>query len=308
MKRLSILSTLCAFFMHFAYQLDAQEIKYNFTVNTPRLQTAEPQTLEILKKNLVEFLNNQKWTDADLQEEEKINCNIQLNISIDKSPTEFEATMSILATRPVYGSTYESVIFQYQDDKVNFTFEPGNIFTFTPNTYSNNLTSILAYYSYLIIGLDNDSFEDHGGEAMYDRAQEIVSVLPTGISQAEGAGWMVNSASKNNLTRYFLVENLKSKKLSDWRTGWYEYHLHGLDLASGDITNARKNMVNALKLMEKSFDQYNTSLVISLMANIKTPELVDIFRPADKVDKDEVYRILGKFNPSGRQNLIDLQR
>ena len=303
MRHLFIITTILVNLFLVSNNLIAQEIKYNFTINTPRLFTAEPQTLEVLKKNLIEFLNNQKWTDEDIKDEEKINCNIQLNISKDKSPTEFEATMTILATRPVYASTYETVIFQYQDEKVNFIFEPGNIFTFTPNTFSNNLTSILAYYSYLIIGLDHDSFQDQGGEEMYDKAQDIVNVLPTGITQTDDAGWMVNSASKNNLTRYFLVENLK-----DWRTGWYEYHRQGLDLASSDITNARKNILNALKLMEKSFDQYNNSLVISLMANVKSSEIVDIFRPADKADKDEVFRVLGKLYPSGRSNLIDLQR
>jgi len=308
MRHLFIITTILVNLFLVSNNLIAQEIKYNFTINTPRLFTAEPQTLEVLKKNLIEFLNNQKWTDEDIKDEEKINCNIQLNISKDKSPTEFEATMTILATRPVYASTYETVIFQYQDEKVNFIFEPGNIFTFTPNTFSNNLTSILAYYSYLIIGLDHDSFQDQGGEEMYDKAQDIVNVLPTGITQTDDAGWMVNSASKNNLTRYFLVENLKSKKLKDWRTGWYEYHRQGLDLASSDITNARKNILNALKLMEKSFDQYNNSLVISLMANVKSSEIVDIFRPADKADKDEVFRVLGKLYPSGRSNLIDLQR
>lgn len=308
MRHLFIITTILVNLFLVSNNLIAQEIKYNFTINTPRLFTAEPQTLEVLKKNLIEFLNNQKWTDEDIKDEEKINCNIQLNISKDKSPTEFEATMTILATRPVYASTYETVIFQYQDEKVNFIFEPGNIFTFTPNTFSNNLTSILAYYSYLIIGLDHDSFQDQGGEEMYDKAQDIVNVLPTGITQTDDAGWMVNSASKNNLTRYFLVENLKSKKLKDWRTGWYEYHRQGLDLASSDITNARKNILNALKLMEKSFDQYNNSLVISLMANVKSSEIVDIFRPADKADKDEVFRVLGKLYPSGRSNLIHLQR
>jgi len=295
-------------FICFSASLSAQEIQYTINVNTPKLQTADPATIETFKKTIIDFLNNQAWTDESVKDEEKIKVNLQITISNDPSPTQFEASLAILATRPVYGSTYESVIFQYVDDKVNFNFEPGNSYTFNINTYSDNLTSILSYYSYLILGLDKDSFADHGGDAMFEKAQQVVNVLPTGISQGATAGWDVNSASRNNQTRYYLIENLNNKKLSAFRTGFYEYHLHGLDLFSSDILGARKNMINALKSWEKSYDSYNTALIISLMANIKTDELVDIFKPAEKTEKEEVARILSKLNPSGRQKLIDLQR
>jgi hypothetical protein len=288
--------------------LNGQEIKYNIKVVAPRLQTADPQTLTQLEKNLNEFLNNQQWTDVEVEDEEKINCNLQLNISADKSATSFEASLSILATRPVYGSTYESVIFQYVDDNVLFSYEPGITFTFNANTFSDNLTSILAYYSYIILGLDKDSFQEKGGQAMYGIAQQIVNTLPTSLSQDNAQGWSVNSATKNNKSRYYLVENLLNSKLNNWRTGWYEYHLQGLDRCFSNISDARHNIVNALKLMEQSYDQYPTSLMISLAANFKTNELVELFKPAGTEEKNDVFRFLNKTYPSGRQNFIDLQR
>lgn len=299
---------LLFFFLTQWYITTAQEINYSIKVVAPRLQTADPQTITQLEKNLNEFLNSQQWTDIEVQEDERINCNLQLNISADKSPTTFEASLSILATRPVYGSTYESVLFQYVDDHVLFSYEPGLTFTFNANTFNDNLTSILAYYSYIILGLDKDSFQEKSGQSMYSIAQQIVNTLPTNLAQDNTQGWSVNSATQNNKSRYYLVENLLNSKLNNWRTGWYEYHLQGLDRCYTDIKDGRHNIVNALKLMEQSYDQYPTALMISLAANYKSNELVELFKPADKDEKDEVFKFLNKIYPSGRQNFIDLQR
>lgn len=284
----------------------AQEINYTVSVNTPTLQVADPQVFKALETAVRDFLNNQQWTDIEVKEEERIKCNLQINLAKEFSEKDFQVSLSFLATRPVYGTTYESVIFQFVDERVMFSFEPGSTFIFSPTSYSDPLTSVLAYYSYIILGLDRDSFKDKGGDPMYSRAQDIVSTLPTSIANGDDYGWSVARVGQNK-TRASLVENLQSPKLNDFRTGFYEYHRQGLDLAGMDISGSRTNMLNAVKMFEKSYDGYINSMVINLMGNIKGRELAEVFKPAPGSEKSEIYRILLKIDPAGSRNYIDLR-
>ncbi|MBK7602379.1 MAG: DUF4835 family protein [Saprospiraceae bacterium] len=284
----------------------AQEIKYNVSVNTPTLQMADPAVFKSFEKSVNEFLNNQRWTDLEVKEEEKVNVNVQFNLVKEFSERDFLFSISILATRPVYGTSYESVIFQYVDEKVAFTYEPGFAFIFNSNSYNDALSSVMGYYSYIILGLDKDSFADHSGSEMYSLAQTIMTSLPNNIANGDEFGWSVSKVGLNKVRSSF-IENLLSPKLNDFRTGFYEYHRQGLDLSSTDIVNARKNMINAMKQIESSYDSYVNSLVVNLMGNIKGKELVEIFKPADKAEKQEIYKILTKIDPAGLQNYVDLR-
>jgi len=286
--------------------LGAQEIKYNISVNTPTLQIADPNVFKSFDKSVLEFLNNQRWTDIEVKDEEKINVNLNFNLVKELSEREFIFSISILATRPVYGTNYESVIFQYVDDKAAITYEPGFAFIFNPSAFNDNLTSILGYYSYLILGLDRDSYADRGGNEMFALAQTILSSLPPSYANNDEAGWSVSKVGLNKVRSSF-VENILSPKLNDFRIGFYEYHRQGLDLSSTDVEGARKNIINAMKGFEKSYDSYVNSLMINLMGNIKGKELVEIFKPAPKNEKQEIYKILAKLDPAGLQNYVDLR-
>ena len=284
----------------------AQEIKYNISVNTPTLQIADPNVFKSFDKSVIEFLNNQKWSDIEVRNEERLNVNLNFNLVKELSEREFVFSLSVLATRPVYGTGYETVLFQYVDDKVAISYEPGFAFIFNPNTFNDNLTSILAYYSYIILGLDRDSYAEKGGSDMFAVAQTIVQSLSPSYANNDEAGWSVSKVGLNKVRTSF-VENLLSPKLSDFRTGFYEYHRQGLDLSSTDIENARKNIIGAMKGFEKSYDSYVNSLMINLMGNLKGKELVEIFKPAPKSEKQEIYKILAKLDPAGLQNYIDLR-
>ncbi len=290
----------------FSTSVFTQEIRYTISVNTPTLQMADPAVFKSFEKAVTEFLNNQRWTDLEVKDEEKINCSVTFNLVKELSERDFIFSMSLLATRPVYGTSYESVLFQYVDEKVALTYEPGFAFIFNANSYNDQLTSILGYYSYIIIGLDKDSFADHGGSEMYTLAQTIMSSLPNNVANGDENGWSVSKVGLNKVRSSF-VENLLSPKLNDFRTGFYEYHRQGLDLSSTDVENARKNMLNALKQIESSYDSYVNSLVVNLIGNIKGKELVEIFKPASKAEKAEVYKVLTKIDPAGLQNYVDLR-
>lgn len=284
----------------------SQEINYSLSVNTPTLQIADPNVFKSFEKSVAEWLNNQKWTNLEVKDEEKINCSITFNLVKELSERDFTFSVSLLATRPVYGTSYETVLFQYVDDKVSLSYEPGFAFIFNPGSYNDQLTSILGYYSYIILGLDKDSFSDRGGSDMYTLAQTIMASLPNNIANGDENGWSVSKVGLNKVRSSF-VENLLSPKLNDFRTGFYEYHRQGLDLTATDVENARKNMLNALKQIESSYDAYVNSLVINLIGNIKGKELVEIFKPASKAEKTEVYKFLTKVDPAGLANYVDLR-
>lgn len=309
MKRMNKRYTFLMFFLliAFIYKGYGQEFAFTVKVNTPTLQIADPGIFKNFEKTIIEFLNNQRFTDMELRDEEKIKVTLNFNLVKEQSEKDFVFSLAILAVRPVYGSSYESVIFQYVDDKVVFSYEPGNALIFNPNTYNDNLTSILGYYAYIILGLDRDSFAEKGGDQMYVNAQTVMGSLPTGISNGDDYGWAANRAGLNK-SRSSFVENLLSPKLNDFRVGFYEYHRQGLDLASTNIDDARKNIINAMKSIEKSYDTYTNAIEINSFGTIKGNELVEIFKPASKTEKQDIYKIMSKLDPAGLQKYIDLRQ
>jgi len=288
------------------YRSFSQEIAFTVKVNTPTLQIADPTVFKNFEKSLTEFLNNQRFTDIEVKDEERIKVSLNFNLVKEQSEKDFIFSIAILAVRPVYGTNYETVIFQYIDDKVLFSYEPGNALIFNPNSYNDNLTSILGYYAYVILGLDRDSFADKGGDAMYAHAQSVLGSLPTGISNGDDYGWSANKAGLNK-SRASFIENLLSPKLNDFRIGFYEYHRQGLDMASSNVEESRKNIVNAMKSIEKSYDTYVNSLMINVFGLNKGNELVQIFKPAPKNEKQDIYKIMSKLDPAGLQKFMDLR-
>lgn len=159
------------------YQSFSQEIAFTVKVNTPTLQVADPAVFKNFEKSVTEFLNNQRFTDIEVKDEERIKVSLNFNLVKEQSEKDFIFSIAILAVRPVYGTNYETVIFQYIDDKALFSYRQGNALIFNPNSYNDNLTSILGYYAYIILGLDRDSFADKGGDAMYAHAQMSLGVF-----------------------------------------------------------------------------------------------------------------------------------
>ncbi len=229
MKRMIMRCTflIALLLIFFSFKGFSQEFAFTVKVNTPTLQIADPGIFKNFEKSILEFLNNQRFTDMDLRDEEKIKVTLNFNLVKEQSEKDFVFSLAILAVRPVYGSSYESVIFQYVDDKVVFSYEPGNALIFNPNSYNDNLTSILGYYAYIILGLDRDSFAEKGGDQMFVNAQTVIGSLPTGLSNGDEYGWGANKAGLNK-SRSSFVENLLSPKLNDFRIGFMNITDKGL--------------------------------------------------------------------------------
>ncbi|MEO1627922.1 MAG: DUF4835 family protein [Bacteroidota bacterium] len=288
MKRLllSLCSLLCAI------SLTAQEINATITVNTPQLRLVDPAIFQDMKNVLENFMNNQKWTSDYFEFEERINCNIQLTITEEVSEVSFKANMQIQATRPVYGSTYETVILSHNDKDISFEYQPNQPVEYIPNGYSSNISSILSFYVYYVLGLDYDSFAPFGGEELFQTAQEIVNTIPPNVA-SRFKGWR---SLDNNRNRFWMIENMLNPRVRPFRKALYDYHRQGLDVMHDDVVAGRAIMEQALTQVEKVNKAYPNSMVIQMFVNSKSSEIIEIYKEGNSSQKSQVRRIMSRID------------
>ena len=285
--------------------LEAQEFIFSIEVNAPTLQTTDPKIFKELESKLIEFLNNRKWTGDSYEEHERIKCNLILTIKNELSATAFGADLSIQATRPVYGSNYETPLLNHLDKEFTFMFEETTPVIYSENIFNDNLTSTLAFYVYYILGLDHDSYMLYGGDPYFQKANEIINTLPGDFLTDGQSGW---ASKANGRNRYFMIENILSPRSRPYRRALYDYHRLGLDLMHKDPQIGKGAIVGALKDVEQVSNDYVNSMIVQMFANAKAQELNEIFALADRNQKNEVYRIMTGIDPANRNKYIPIRR
>ena len=209
----------------------AQELRCNVQILSNQIQGTNKQIYKTLQQDIYEFMNNRIWTNQKFENNERIECKILINL--DKhTGDEFSGSMTVSSRRPVYNSSYNTTMFQYKDNDIQFRYLENQPLEFDINSFKSNLTSILAYYAYIIIGLDFDSFSPMGGTPYYNKAQQIVS----NAQNARGKGWKAFESRRN---RYWLVENILNNEYGPVREFLYQYHRKGLDQMHDDQAQAR---------------------------------------------------------------------
>lgn len=267
----------------------AQDFTTQVTINTPQTQTVDPQVFRNLKVAIEEFMNTRDWIEDNFEPGERIELNIIITIEKENSPTDFEGQMTIQASRPVYNSGYNSVLFQSLDKDFAFTYGEFERLDFSENTFTSNLTSILAFYAYVILGLDYDSFSELGGTEHLQKAQDILNAVP----ESAGNGWKPGGGIANR-SRYWLIENLLNARMQDMRRSMYQYYMLGLDQVTQE-GKAGKGLTSVLKALRKvqAANQNNpNSMWVQLFADTKRGEIVELFKVADFNTKREVYGIM----------------
>ncbi len=272
--------------------LKAQELNANVVVNYQNVQTTETRVFEDMQKSFSQFLNNRKWTDDVFATEERINCNFIINIERMPSIGNFEATVQIQSSRPVYNSNYESIIFNFADRDWHFQYVESQPLEFNPNSFINNLTSILAFYANILIGLDYDTFSELGGTEYYEKARQIVN-----NAQQQGPGWD-QFGSNGRRNRYWLVENLLNQQMAPIRQGLYTYHRKGLDTFSSSEEDSRKNILSALNEMQKISKLFPQNILLVTFFDAKNDELINIFSKGEGQVRKNAYNALVEINPT----------
>jgi hypothetical protein len=285
MKRYIILSmVLCL-----AMVAQAQEFQSKVTINTPKLQSVDPKIFVTLQNSIRDMLNNTKWTDDAFEQIERIQLTITINITEETSATSFKADMAIQAVRPVFNSTYETVIFSYQDQDVQFAYEEYQPVQFSKNTFTDNLSSILGFYAYSILGLDYDSFSELGGDDLFQEAQNIVSTIPSNVAQSAGGWTSIESGQRN---RYWLIENILNPRMIPYRKAMYLYHRGGLDRMADDTATGVTACATAITQLAEANKAYRNSMILQIFAQSKSNEILQIFIGADVAQKQRVYKAM----------------
>ncbi len=281
---------LILFFVLHAGLLPAQELQCQVVVNAERAQTTDRQVFRDMENAFARFMNDRKWMDDFFMPEEKIHCNIVITIDQMISVSSYRATVQIQSSRPVYHTSYESLVFNFADRDWVFEYVESTPLDFNENQFTSNLTSMLAYYAYIIIGIDYDTFSKFGGTPMFQKALNVVNVA----QNTELPGWR---AFQNNRNRYWLIDNLLNQNLQPIRAGYYLYHRQGLDIMIDKPDEARKNILQCLKDIKTADTQLPNSILKISFFDAKADELTDIFKQAQPAIKNEAYNLLAQLNP-----------
>ncbi|MCD4769590.1 MAG: DUF4835 family protein [Bacteroidales bacterium] len=276
---------------------NAQELNCSVQVSGQRIQGSNREVFQTMQKELYEFMNNTVWTNHVYSYSERIDCNILINLTDQLSADEFRGTIRINARRPVYNTTYNTTMLNCVDNNFQFRYVEFVSLEFDPTIHRSNLTSVLAYYAYLILGFDYDSFSPMGGTEYFELAERIVS----NAQNAPVPGWKPYDGSRNR-NRYWLIKNILDRQYSSVRQFIYDYHVNGLDKLESNITESRTGMVETLRLLQEVYrsrpDPFMYYLIIVMES--KSEEIINVFSDAFPEEKNRVVEILTEIDPANK--------
>lgn len=269
-----------------------QELRCNVQVVSSQIQGTNKQVFQTLQTAIYEFMNNTAWTSHVYSNEERIECNILINLQ-DHSGDEFNGSIQVQSNRPTYNTSYNTTILNYKDDYLRFNYVEFEPLEFTITEHRSNLTSVLAYYAYIILGLDYDTFSLMGGTEFYQKAEQIVN----NAQNAQEKGW---KAFENRKNRYWLIENILNDRYRGIREFLYRYHRLGLDVMESKEAQGRSEIAESLDLMQKIYRQKPDPYLFyyDLIMSAKSNELINVFSESFMAEADRVYKILVEIDPT----------
>lgn len=285
--------------LHLGSSAIAQEINARVQVFSPLVQNTNKNTIKVLTNSIRDFLNTTKWTEKNVRQEERINFTLVLNISQWDGSNKFKAEAQILASRPIYQTDYYSPTLSIKDKQFDFNYTELQPLVFTQGRYDNNLSSLIAFYVYTIIGWDKDSFSELAGTDCFSKAREIVNE-----SQNSGfAGWKATEDFKN---RYWIAENLNSNNYIPLRKFNYIYHREGLDMLLNNEKDALNAICSALPDLTKTDRLSQGAMITQIFFASKQDELKDVLSKGDYEQRLKVYNALQTLDPANINKYINL--
>ena len=283
---------LCLAFLIMPFKAQAQELNPTLTVNTSKIQGTDKDVFKSLENAIKEFLTHQVWTDYHFSDKERIQCNFNLIVNTyDAQSGKMNCELTVQSSRPVYGSTYNTTVFNFRDTQVEFNYTEQDRLEYMPGmTPDNNLTAILAYYSLLIIGLDFDTMSLNGGTDILRQVENIAA-----NAQSLGSGWRSFDTQAN---RYAIINDYMNGTMSSFRQLQYKYHRQGLDDMSANADRGRATITESLELLKQAKQAKSTSALPTLFTEIKKNELISIYSAGINKEKQTVKDLLSQVNPS----------
>lgn len=276
----------------------AQELNAKLTINTQQVPSVDKQLFSSLESELNKLLNEQKWTDTNFSKDERINCNVSINVtSFSPAENNYTAEIQITSQRPVYNSSYVTSLINYRDTQFDFNYTSGLSLDFNNTAVDNNLIAVISFYAYIVIGLDFDSFSLNGGKPYFSKAMEIAN-----MSQSLSAkGWEPFSGKNNN--RYDLVLALTEESSSPFHNFWYNYHRMGLDEMAANASRGRIRIIESIGDVRKLYDARPSSVLLSIIAETKIDEIVRVCSQATTEEKQSIKKTLSQMFPTKSYNI-----
>lgn len=281
--------------------IQAQELNCTVTINSDQIQGTNKSVFDQLQQSITEFINNNRWTNLTFAQNEKIECSMMIIVNAVQDNV-YACELQLQSRRPVYGSSYNSPLINFRDNNFVFTYQEFDRIEHQQNTFTTNLTAMLAYYCYLILGIDFDSYSRLGGTPFFQQCEQIVTMAQSASLQTgEQSGWRAFDSNRN---RYALINNLMDEAFKKYREFFYEYHRLGLDEMSQNVANARARIANGIPVLREANRARPATYVINTFLDAKSDELVNIFQRGTDAEKKQVYEILMDIDPT-RQNTYD---
>lgn len=292
------MNKIITFFLLLTFGLaQAQQLNCTVTVNSDKLSNANQQVFKTLENSLTEFVNKTDWTGENYKQNEKINCSMYITV-LSNNSDQFSCTIQVQSSRPIYNSSYSSPVLNYNDKDFSFRYTEFENMIFNPTAFESNLVSVVSFYSYMILGMDDDTFVLESGNPNFEVAQNISNVA----QQSGYKGW---SQIDGNQNRYFLISDIMSPSYSEIRKTSFEYH-SGLDVMAKDLKFAKEKIKSALLNLNKLHALKPNAFLTRVFFDAKSDEILSIFSGGPSIAVADLIESLNKTSPlnSGKWELI----
>tara|TARA_B100000795_G_scaffold80875_1_gene58144 strand:- start:520 stop:1428 length:909 start_codon:yes stop_codon:yes gene_type:complete len=276
----------------FSLQLGAQELNCRIQINSQQIKGTNRQKFTSMRTSIFEFMNTNRWTTDIYSNEERIECNIIINLTSEVGANGYKGSITVKSTRPIYRASYNSPVLNIIDTDLSFEYVENQSLEFNEHNHSSNLISVLAYYAYVIIGMDNDTFIPLGGEEAFLKANKIIN---NAQGDNKASGWKPYESTFN---RYWLVENLLHNDFKPLRNGMYSYHIDGLDVLGDQAEAGRDEITAALYNVKSSADKKQNAYLLKVFFDAKATEITKIYSDGFITNKSELVQMLKQVDPS----------
>ncbi len=296
MKKIFILLLLSVI----SFNSNAQEFFCDVQVTSKQVSGTDKQIYETMQNAIYEFMNNRKWTNYAFEINERIECTMVITITTRNSNV-FTANLNLVLRRPIFNTNYNSVLLNYVDKDFKFEYIEYQPLDYSDNSFTSNLTSVLAFYSYIFLGMEFDSYSLYGGTQFYEKAEAVVS----NAQNASAKGWKSYEDTRN---RYWLIENLQNAAYKPLRKFFYMYHLKGLDAMYDNVEKGRSTITQSLDLLETVYEERPGLFFLKLITDAKRDEFVNIFKEGLVKEKSKAVEILKTIDPANTSKYQEITR
>lgn len=275
----------------FANSMSAQEFKCDIRINSNQVSGTDKTVFQNMQTALYEFVNNTKWTGINFKTNERIECSMAITVKERRDGDSFVADINMALRRPCYKASYTTPVFSFMDQNFYFDYMDGQTLDFTLTSHMSDLTSTIAFYVYMFLGLDFDTFSLNGGAPYFEAAQQVVN----NAQSSSQPGWKAFDGNRN---RYWLAENMNNNSYAPLHQFLYEYHRLGLDVMSEKPDEGRAAILNALEYLQTVYNSHPTCFFLQLIVDAKRDEIINVFSEGSQQEKTKASNIMKQIDPS----------